>query len=295
MAYIITNNTEPGLTYSFPYASHTVISALVVATIAVSVIYFVMCWKRRKHKERREQLLISWSVGDTLTGLVLLGSLLGDLIMQQHCIPFVYCQLSGSLPIMFLAVPGIHLFIMSLERLLAVIYSVFHEIYWTQKHVWIYLGVIWGIILTTTGIAIFIGSGFAYQTYIFVVTAFMYISGGLLPLVIYIKILYTTAVHERNIHVTTTLTHEIFLHEVWISKLYMIKTIFFTILWMPFLVISFVKEVLHVPTAISDGVMIGLFSLGIFSGFLHTFFYILPRRSIALSCQKMLARLQHND
>ncbi len=225
---------------------------LVVLNFVGNFLFIALVMKYPRMKSRVTVLALSWIGLDFLAGLVLIIQM--TVVQVQWSIKDspALCLLWVSLQIAPLLISSSHMAVLSVDRYISIKFPLQYQDSMSYKRLKIYLICIWGYSTLLSCVPFLWHDGHRNeqaQCSIFVLQRYynlLYIFLHLVPIIclcvtLYVRILIHTRRHERQVHVTNTITQEQFLAEKTLCNVFLTVTILFIITWLPFIICSMVR------------------------------------------------------
>ena len=238
------------------YVFGTVIFVLV---LFMNLMLFVLVVRYPRLRTPPTVPVVSWGVLDLVAGLLLLSLMALDHLATTPRTSYHLCKFWACLQIFPLLASSTHLFILALDRYVAVMWPLRYAVIVSGRRMQCYLAFTWiyGLLMACiplvwnwrddTGEQRFCNMSLfpRYYPALPLLHTVGMVTG---TFVIFFKIFTHIRRHQRQVHVTHTLTQEQLMADHKVAKVFLLVGVIFVVTWFPYLLTWFLTMVLKSPS-----------------------------------------------
>ncbi len=243
------NSSDP--IFAYDITLYSVGTIIFICNLTTNVLFIAAVIKRSWHKRKIYVVILSWTGADLLLGLSLFIQIATAHIEWIANDVLYPCLFWNGIQLYPVWVGCAHMVICAVDRFIIVLYPNKYEnrVSWTRLRMYLLLS--WAYALLWTAIVFLwynsdMESGWCNlnilsSVYIFLFVMLHYIPACVACLFLYVKVFMHFRRHERQVHVTHTLTQDELVINTKLAQLLLLASILFPISWLPFCIVSFAR------------------------------------------------------
>ena len=226
-------------------------SVLLLADLVASILFILVIIKKSLHKARIFISLLSWAAADLLLGLLLFVQICISHLDWAAVDKPALCTLWNGLQVYPLWVTDLHAVVCAIDRYIIVLCPNKYEVKLSKTRLRLYLGLSWGYGIAWTAIAFsWVGTEKEGQLcnlaslshiYVFLLVMLHFLPALVACVFLYAKVLIHFRRHERQVHVTHTLTQDELVENTQLARVLLCVTVLYALAWLPFSLVGLAR------------------------------------------------------
>ena len=245
------DNTTNHAIQDYNITLYTIGAILFVVDLTASILFSIVIIKKALHQKKIYISLLSWVGAEILFGILLSIQIsIAHMDWTMDDKPGL-CLFWNGMQVYPLWVCNLHAVICAIDRYVIVLYPNKYELKLSKSKLKLYIGCSWvyGVLWTAIAYAWY-GKESEGQLcnlcslnhiYVFLLVMLHFIPTTIACVFLYAKVFMHFRRHERQVHVTHTLTQDELVDNTQLAKIILWITVFYAIAWLPFCLIGLVR------------------------------------------------------